>query len=83
MRKLTATEAVRRFSDVLDAVERTGETFIVERRGRAVASIAPTPALSGRSLKELLRSHGTDRHWLEEVRELRGVLAPEERHWNG
>jgi prevent-host-death family protein len=83
VRRLTATEAARRFSDLLDAVERRGETFIVERRGRAVASIAPAAALSGRTLKELLRSHAIDRQWSDELRELRGVLAPEERHWNG
>jgi antitoxin (DNA-binding transcriptional repressor) of toxin-antitoxin stability system len=82
MRRLTATEAARRFSDLLDAVERSGETFIVERRGRAVASIAPAAALSGRTLKELLRSHPADRRWPEELRDLRAVLVPEERHWN-
>jgi antitoxin (DNA-binding transcriptional repressor) of toxin-antitoxin stability system len=82
MRRLTATEAARRFSDLLDAVERSGETFIVERRGRAIASIAPAAALSGRTLKELLRSHPADRRWPEELRELRAGLVPEERHWN-
>jgi tRNA(fMet)-specific endonuclease VapC len=35
---------------VLDQVERDGETFVVERRGRAVASIAPAAAISGRAI---------------------------------
>jgi prevent-host-death family protein len=83
MRRVTATEAARRFSDVLDAVERRGETFVIERRGRAVASIGPAAALSGRRLKDLLRVHRVDRAWSNELRELRAGLAPEERHWTG
>lgn len=83
MRRLTATEAARRFADLLDSVERTGETVVVERRGRAIASISPAAAVSGRSLKELLRAHKADTSWSEELAELRETLAPEERHWNG
>jgi antitoxin (DNA-binding transcriptional repressor) of toxin-antitoxin stability system len=83
MRRLTATDAARRFSGLLDAVERRGETFIVERRGRAVASISPAPAMSGRTLKDVLQSHTADHQWSDELRELRNVLAAEERHWNG
>jgi len=33
VKSLTATEAARNFSDVLDAVERDGESFVVVRRG--------------------------------------------------
>lgn len=82
MRRLTATEAARRFSDLLDAVE-GGESFVVERRGRAVASIAPAAAASGRALKELLRSHRVDSRWPDELRDMRNALVTEERHWNG
>jgi prevent-host-death family protein len=57
VRRVSATEAARQFSDLLDQVERDGETFVVERRGRAVASIAPAAAVSGRTVKELMRSH--------------------------
>jgi len=81
MRRLTATEASRRFSDLLDQVERNRETFIVERRGRAVASIAPAAAASGRAVKELLRSQAQDPGWTAELRELRAALEPEERRW--
>jgi prevent-host-death family protein len=83
MRRLSATEAARQFSDVLDQVERTGETFVVERRGRAVASIAPAAAVSGRTLKELVRSRDADPTWPKELAELRGSVEPEERRWNG
>jgi antitoxin (DNA-binding transcriptional repressor) of toxin-antitoxin stability system len=82
MRRLSATEAARRFSALLDQVEHEGETFVVERRGRAVASIAPAAAVSGRTVKELLRAHDPDPAWRRELAELRGSLEPEERRWN-
>lgn len=83
MRRLTATEAARRFSDLLDHVERDGETFVVERRGRAVASIAPAAVASGRTVKDLLRAQAPDPRWSQELAELRAALKPEERRWNG
>jgi antitoxin (DNA-binding transcriptional repressor) of toxin-antitoxin stability system len=83
MKRLTATEAARRFSDLLDSVERNGETFVVERRGRAVASIGPAAAVSGRSVKDLLRAQGEDLDWPRELAELRASVEAEERHWNG
>lgn len=82
MRRLSATDAARRFSDLLDQVEREGETFVVERRGQAVASIGPAPAVSGRAVKELLRAEAPDPTWLRDLAELRGSLEPEERRWN-
>lgn len=81
MRRLTATEASRRFSDLLDQVERNRETFVVERRGRAVASIAPAAAVSGRAVKELLRSQPQDPGWAAELRELRAAVESQERRW--
>ena len=83
MRSLTATEAARRFSELLDAVERRGETFLVVRRGRAVARIGPARAANGKTVKELLRSNPPDTEWASELRELRSALIVEERAWNG
>jgi antitoxin (DNA-binding transcriptional repressor) of toxin-antitoxin stability system len=83
MRRLTATDAARRFSDLLDQVEREGETFVVERRGRAVASIGPAAVASGRMVKDLLRNQPADPRWPRELAELRATLEPEERRWNG
>jgi prevent-host-death family protein len=83
MRRVSATEAARRFSDLLDQVERDGETFVVERRGRAVASITPAAAVSGRTVKQVLRSQSPDPGWPRELAELRGLLEREERRWNG
>lgn len=82
MRRVSATEAARQFSDLLDQVERDRETFVVERRGRAVASIAPAAAVSGRTVKQVLRSRAPDPSWARELAELRGLLQHEERRWN-
>ncbi len=81
MRKMSATDAARRFSEVLDAVE-DGESFLVERRGRAVARIAPAPAANGRAGKDLLRSQPPDPGWADELDELRASLAIEDRRWS-
>jgi antitoxin (DNA-binding transcriptional repressor) of toxin-antitoxin stability system len=67
----------------LDAVERLGETFVVVRRGRAVASIGPTSGAHGREVKAILREHGADPAWASELRALREALTPQERAWNG
>jgi prevent-host-death family protein len=81
VRQLTATEAARRFSEVLDAVEHAGEIFVVTRGGRAVASIGPAPAMTGRELKAALRRHRPDAVWAHDLRELRRGLEVEERSW--
>ena len=69
MRSLSATEAARRFSEVLDAVADRGESFVVMRRGRAVARIGPASA-RGAHVKALLRSRPRDDAWTEELLEL-------------
>jgi antitoxin (DNA-binding transcriptional repressor) of toxin-antitoxin stability system len=82
VRRLTATEAARGFSDVLDQVEHDGETFLVERHGRVIASVAPAAAASGRSVKALLRAQPVDARWLEDLAALRAGVEPEERNWS-
>jgi antitoxin (DNA-binding transcriptional repressor) of toxin-antitoxin stability system len=83
MKRLTATVAARQFSDLLDRVEHDGETFVVERRGRAVASITPAVAADGKTIKELLRSQRPDPDWERELSELRALAIPEDRRWDG
>jgi prevent-host-death family protein len=39
--RISATEAARRFSDVLNRVKYKGEEFIVERNGEVVCKIVP------------------------------------------
>jgi antitoxin (DNA-binding transcriptional repressor) of toxin-antitoxin stability system len=83
VREITATEAARRFSEVLDAVEHQGESFVVRRGGKVIASITPASARRGRALKDVLLAHDRDAGWVDELHELRAGLTPEERVWPG
>lgn len=49
MRTITATEASRRFSDLLDAIER-GEEITITRGNRPIAEIRPARRRTGRDL---------------------------------
>lgn len=53
MRTVTATEASRHFSDLLDAVE-SGETITIVRGGHAVAEIGPARQRTGAGLRAAL-----------------------------
>ena len=53
MRTMTATEASRKFSDLLDAIER-GETITITRGNRAVAEIRPARRRTGVDLRRAL-----------------------------
>lgn len=78
MKQLSATDAARRFSHVLDSVEGQGESFVVVRHGRAVATIGPAFAGTGRAVKEMLRKHRPDPEWADELHELREWVGPAE-----
>ena len=53
MRTMTATEASRKFSDLLDSIER-GETVIITRGNRSVAEIGPARRRTGADLRAAL-----------------------------
>jgi prevent-host-death family protein len=53
MRIMTATEASRRFSDLLDAIER-GESVTVTRGNRPIAEIRPPRRRTGKDLRAAL-----------------------------
>lgn len=53
MRTISATEASRRFSDLLDAIER-GEIVTVTRGNRPIAEIRPAHRRTGRDLRAAL-----------------------------
>ncbi|MFD4422981.1 type II toxin-antitoxin system Phd/YefM family antitoxin [Agromyces sp. NPDC058484] len=58
MREMSASEASRSFSAVLDSAEH-GETIVVTRAGRRVAAITPIPRANGAALREVFeRWHG-------------------------
>jgi antitoxin (DNA-binding transcriptional repressor) of toxin-antitoxin stability system len=68
---MRATEAVRRFSDLLNRVRYRGETFTIERGGEPVCRIEPIhrARLSLRELAELWDTlPQPDEEWGEEVR---------------
>ena len=51
--RITATEAARNFSDILNRVKYKGEEFAVERNGEVVCRIVPVkPKLKGMTGKE-------------------------------
>ena len=53
-KSVTATEAVRKFSEILNSVKYRGESFTIVRGGKPVASISPVENLPKRkSLREL------------------------------
>ncbi len=68
--EISATEAARRFSEVLNRVRYRNETFIVKRGGEPICEIAPVRAatFTGRELVELLRSlPHPDKEYLETI----------------
>ncbi len=68
---------------MLDSVEGEGESFVVVRHGRAVATIGPAGGGTGRALKEALRAHRPDAEWAAELRELRGAVGTGTDPWPG
>jgi len=79
MTDISATDAARQFSDLLDGVEHRGEHYTIHRHGKAVAELHRTRREQGREAKHLLRSHRPDPDWRPEVDAVRALLAIEER----
>jgi antitoxin (DNA-binding transcriptional repressor) of toxin-antitoxin stability system len=51
--RLSATEAVRTFSDLLNRIRYRGEEFVVERAGEPICRMTPAAPPQGPSLREL------------------------------
>jgi prevent-host-death family protein len=81
VKEITATDAARGFSSLLDAVEHDGETFVVTRGGRGIARIEPAAGASGADVKALLRAHRPGKAWSDEVRALRAAAPAQDRTW--
>jgi antitoxin (DNA-binding transcriptional repressor) of toxin-antitoxin stability system len=77
--EVTATRAARSFANLLDAVEHLGESFVIVRRGKAVATLAPMKVGRGADVKRLLRKHPPDRTWIDDVSEVRTLIQLEQR----
>jgi prevent-host-death family protein len=76
---ISATDAARRFSDVLDSVEHEKLRYTIVRRGKAVAHLEPVTSGRGLDIKAMLRRHRLDERWSEELDELRGLVEIEDR----
>lgn len=76
MTEISATDAARNFSDLLDAIEHDGEHYTIVRRGRAVAQLEPVNRGRGLDAKTLLRCLQPDRGWIGDVHEVRDRLDP-------
>jgi prevent-host-death family protein len=77
---MSASDASRNFSAVLDEAER-GETIVVTRSGRRVALITPAPRANGGTLVEVFRHWGghagVDDEFAATVAEAREVASAE------
>ena len=83
MARLTATEAARSFSDVLNRVT-AGEEVEVTRSGAPVAVIGPATAhlISAERFRELIATApAPDDAFADDVRALREAVAPPDEPW--
>jgi prevent-host-death family protein len=81
MKDLSATEAARRFSQVLDSVEHRNESFRIVRGGRPVARLTPVGHANGKQVVEFLNSHSPDTAWAADLEPLRALLDGEGQSW--
>lgn len=83
MSRMTATEAARSFSEVLNRVA-AGEEVEVTRAGAPVATIAPvrTRLLTAERFRELIATApAPDDEFAADLRTLRGTLAAPDEPW--
>lgn len=74
---MTATEASRNFSDLLDAIER-GETVTITRGSHPVAEIGPARRRTGADLRAALADiPPPDERFAEDVAAAVALLTPE------
>ena len=79
MPEVSATDAARNFSDILDAVEHRGERFTIVRRGKVVAQLHPVSTGKGADVKELLRRRRRDPGFAKDIASVRELLEIESR----
>jgi prevent-host-death family protein len=77
---ISATDAARKFADLLDAVEHHGEHFTIVRRGKAIAHLEPLTKGRGADVKEVLARQHPDADWQRDIAAVRDVLEIDERH---
>jgi antitoxin (DNA-binding transcriptional repressor) of toxin-antitoxin stability system len=77
MPEVSATDAARNFSDILDAVEHRGEHFTIIRRGKVVAQLDPVHSGKGADVKAALRRHRGDAGFGRDIASVRALLEAE------
>ena len=82
MKDITATEAARSFSEVLDAVEHRRQSFVISRKGKVVARLEPASGASGRVVKDILKDYPRDRAWSDDLEQVRSLITIEDDRWN-
>lgn len=80
MHTVTATEASRSFAALLDEAER-GETVIITRGGRRIATIGPVDASNGAEFIALMASRAIDADFAADVQSARDAVTSEEPAW--
>lgn len=75
MSEISATEASKRFADMLDAVEHHGEMFTVIRRDRAIATITPAYRWTLGDLREFLAATPPDSDWVHDLEDVRRFVG--------
>jgi prevent-host-death family protein len=80
MRTVTATEASRTFAALLDEAER-GQTVVVTRGGRRIASLGPATASNGAEVLALLASDAVDEDFAADVLAGRDAVNSEGPAW--
>lgn len=80
MREMSASEASRNFSALLDCAER-GETIVVTRAGQRVALITPASRANGGALRDVLNrwqnAHALDEQFARHIASARGASSGE------
>lgn len=72
VQKISATEASRSFSDLLNRVKYAGEEFVVERGGIPFCRIVPVEApelLTLEALAQIIEDRGTDPGFADAIEE--------------
>ena len=80
MRTITATDASRSFAALLDEAER-GQTVVITRGGRRIATLGPASAGNGGAVLEMLASASVDQDFADDVRSARDAVLSEGPAW--
>lgn len=84
--KISATEAARNLSDLLNRVKYRGERFTVIRGGEEVAEIVPARRTAGVTLRDLRRALASlpapDDDFAADLERIRAEQPPAEPSWH-